>query len=1050
MAMLVIAGFAAAARGQSQELSAAFEKGEAFRAKGQFREAIPHLETAMRLAIQAYGENGKDTSTIQVCLANAYRDAARYREAEGLYQRSLRTREAQYGPNTLKAADVLNSLANLYVMTARYKEAQPLYQRSLTIKEGLLGANHLDVGLTVSNLAIVADKLGNDSESERLFLRALRIKESQPQRNELSIANTQYSLASLYFTKDRFAEAESYFKKSLATREAQLGRDHPDVALNLSELGRLASAQARYQEAEPYLQRSLQIREAKLGPNHPTVALSLSGLATLALKLGQYDRVEPLLLRSIRINEAAYGANHVGAAASRLVLANFYRVNGATEKAEPLFNQALPVQEAHYGADHFLIATTLSHRGLLYLQLDRPQLADADFQRGLRILERQYGQQHSSVALMLHYLGLAAWARGANPEALDYFSRSMKIAEAVLGPEHPEVIRSLQLQAMAAGAQSNWTEAAATVDRSRRAVRRHVAKVLPALSETEQLTYLQHIDVEHFHKALTVAWHRKDDVAAVAQSAAWVLNGKAITQQVLVEQAYQTRDRKDTASGGLSDQLTAVRKQLAAQMLDPDLPGSESARRQRSDQLRQQEANLARQLAQVTGRPQAEDPWIETGALRAAIPNDAIYVDVFRVELRGFRGGEQDPGPRFLAWIIPPANQGTPELIDLGEAAPIEAAVKTLRQELAASGQAIQDKGEQAAEKALRPALEALSKLVLEPMKASLASKSQWIISPDGALWLVPWEAMAWDEGYVTEKHQVSYVVSGRDLVLPPPKHPKTNSPMMMANPDFDLGIAQTKAATQKLLTEVQSRSLLRTPTRSLQLGTVQRLPGTAREAEAVKPNLQRYTGVAPILYSDQYALEGIFKVFARPQVAVISTHGFFLEDQQSVPAGKTALTDPLLARDRTGQPLENPLLRCGLLLAGVNHRAQSNDPTVDDGVLTGLEIVSTDLRGTKLVVLSACETGLGDIRNGEGVAGLRQAFQLAGAQTVASTLWQIPDVESARLISDFFENLANGQVPGEALRNSQIKQIESRRGRFGAAHPFFWAAYTLTGKPGV
>ncbi len=1048
--MLVVAGFATTACGQSQELSAAFERGEAFRAKGQFREAIPHLETAMRLAIQAYGENGKDTSTIQLGLANAYRDAARYREAEGLYQRSLRTREAQYGPNTLKSAEVINSLANLYVMTARYKEAQPLYQRSLNIFEGVQGANHLDVGLTVSNLAIVAEKLGNYGESEKLFLRALRIKESQPKRNELSIANTQYSLASLYAAQDRHAEAESYFKKSLVTRQAQLGADHPDVALNLNELGRLAYIQARYQEAEPYLQRSLQIREAKLGPNHPTVAMSLNALASLAVKLGQYERVEPLLLRNIRINEAVYGANHVGAAASWLTLANFYRISGSMEKSEPLFGRALPVLETHYGADHPNVAAPLSHRGLLYLQLDRPQLADADFQRALRILERQHGQQHSSVASMLHYLGIAAWARGENPQAIDYFTRSMKIAEGVLGPEHPEVIRSLQYQAMTAAAQGDWNEAARTVDRSRRIVRRHVAKVLPALSESEQLTYLQHIDVDHFHKALTVAWHRKDDSAAVAQSAAWVLNGKAITQQVLVEQAYQARDRKDAASGGLSDQLTAVRKQLASLMLDPDQPGSASDRRQRTEQLRQQEANLARQLAQVTGRPQADDPWIDTGALRAALANDSVYVDVFRVELRGFRGGENDPGPHYLAWIIPPANQGTPELIDLGEAAAIDAAVKTLRQELAASGKAIQDQGEQAAEKALRPALEALSKLVLEPMKAKLAAKSQWIVSPDGALWLVPWEALAWDEGYVTEKHRVSYVVSGRDLVLPAPKHPKTNSPMMMANPDFDLGIAQTKAATQKLLTEVQSRNLLRTPTRSLQLGAVQRLPGTAREAEAVKPNLQRYTGVAPILYSDQYALEGIFKVFARPQVAVISTHGFFLEDQQSVPAGNSTLIDPLQARDRAGQPLENPLLRCGLLLAGVNHRAQSSDPTVDDGVLTGLEIVSTDLRGTKLVVLSACETGLGDIRNGEGVAGLRQAFQLAGAQTVASTLWQIPDVESARLISDFFENLANGQVPGDALRNSQIKQIESRRGRFGAAHPFFWAAYTLTGKPGV
>ena len=201
-------------------------------------------------------------------------------------------------------------------------------------------------------------------------------------------------------------------------------------------------------------------------------------------------------------------------------------------------------------------------------------------------------------------------------------------------------------------------------------------------------------------------------------------------------------------------------------------------------------------------------------------------------------------------------------------------------------------------------------------------------------------------------------------------------------------------------------------------------------------------------------ALEDRVKRIHSPLILHFATHGFALPDQVIPVSQEELLTSDIPMRrgiqgltSQAGEPLEDPLLRCGLLLAGCSLHADSRPPGVEDGCLTGREIVGLDLRGTDLVVLSACDTGVGRVQYGEGVAGLRQAFLIAGAKAVLASLWKVPDGPTAELIAGFFDHLAAGKSKAEALRHSQLVLIEQQRKRFGSAHPSAWAAFELTGR---
>jgi CHAT domain-containing protein len=321
-------------------------------------------------------------------------------------------------------------------------------------------------------------------------------------------------------------------------------------------------------------------------------------------------------------------------------------------------------------------------------------------------------------------------------------------------------------------------------------------------------------------------------------------------------------------------------------------------------------------------------------------------------------------------------------------------------------------------------------------------------IAPDGALNLIPFAALVDEAGrYLVKRYEFSYLTSGRDLLRLQVKQPNRQSALIIADPDF--GAGAKGAATQ-------GRILKYHPSTNPSTGSAppayyfSPLKGTAGEAAALREMMNDAT-----VLTQAQATEAALKQVSGPRLLHIATHGFFLESQRPS-SGEDRLLRPVSLQKPVAGQIENPLLRSGLALAGANR--QKNDET-DDGILTAQEAAGLDLWGTKLVVLSACDTGVGEVKNGEGVYGLRRALVLAGSETQVMSLWPVSDKGTRDLMIEYYRRLLKGEGRSAALRQVQLQMLAGGTGinrQSGAktsarardySHPYYWASFIQSGE---
>jgi len=1012
--------------------------------KEQFREARQNLEATLRIERQVYGSHPDIAVTLgDLCLLLG--KLGEHAAAQQAGEEALAFRRQLLGSKHVETALMAGQLGEQLLEAGNHLAARKLLDEALPVLRAE-APESADTALVINALGNVELALAKHAEARIHYDEALAILRKSNEDQSDSIATVTNNLGLLAHELGDYSGARKHLEEALVLTRKIYGEEHSEVTLLLNNLGMVADSQGDLPAARRLYEEALRIMRKVYGDMNYNTAMTLSNLGLILFQQGDFAAARRHNDEALAIFRVTYKTPHSNTA---MVLVNLGYIAGEQKsfaEARKFLDEALSISRVANGPEHNYTAAVLDAQAQLAVREGDFPRAQKLFEEALAICRKTLGEQHPETATVLNALAQLALKRGDYAAAWKILDGNLSLAQRLFGKDHPITATVLADLAKLAVLEGDVDEAQRRWDDVRRVERRHTQYLLSSLSPLEQLKYLEHQYQPRWFQCLSFGFDHRAQSAAANMSATWLINGKAIAQEALAERELIARDLSNPKLAPLVRELQQVRQRLASLSLSSPKAGEAAAHQAKILELGNEEYRLAQALAQENGRETISRKWIELTALRRSLSPEAIYLDLVRMPLHDFKTDKDSP-PHYLVWIVPPHARGSVQIIDLGLAEPIDTAVEQMREVVAKAATQVGEQGEAASAAAANTALGKLAELILTPLLPHLGDAKQLLLSPDGTLWLVPWAALpARDKQPLLTQQSIRLVLSGRDLVKDQTKPAlAAEAPVIVVDPNYDLqGKAAKKVVRTLLPMNEEQPETTRGVTSASSLPQVAALPFTALEGQITRPLVEKLAGQEAKLFEQDAALETIVKKSARPRLLYIATHGFFLPDQEAEHRDELTLGNaktPALTKD--SKPIENPLLRCGLMFAGCNAERTAG---LDDGVLTGLEIVGMDLRGTELVVLSACETGVGKVRNGEGVAGLRQAFQLAGAQSVVSTLWQVPDRDSALIMQDFFTNLAAGQSKADALRAAQLKRITARKEKSGAAHPFFWAAWTVTG----
>jgi len=1008
-------------------------------------------------------------------LANLSRAAGDFREAQSYLDRAQPIFDQVNGPDSRQASQNINNRGVLRLEAGDLAGARDLVAQALALDERTLGTDNEEVGSGLNNLAAIEDALGDFENSRRHYERALEVRERAHGTESEEVAQTTANLGVMLRNSGFYDDALPLIERALALDERLLGPDHLEVAIQCNNLAATVQPLGDYARAQRLYERAIAITGKAKGPDDPDLALLLNNLATLQSSLGLETEARALIERGLDIRARRLGPDHPAVAQSYAALGLSHRGGGDLAAARRAYENALAIAEKALGPDHLQVAASLQNLGSIERASGNFAVAVSLLARSIAIYERA-APSHPALAGALDSLALTLEALGRAAEALPLFDRGVALREEGLGPDHPDTALIRANRAACRARLGQWSLALQEALEAERIARDHLRLTARALPEERGLAY-DATRPRGLHLALSIS------LAAPTAGPADQVWDALMRSRALILDEMAARHRNAVATSDpevarVAEAFSVASRRLANLVVRGPAGTPHSRYKEDLDVARRgrDAAEEALAAASPAFRDDRRGDRVGYEEVLRRLPAGAALVAYLEFRRRDFGADARTPA---YAAFVQPAGGGAPSLVSIGPGEAIDARVASWQEAIArGAGAGREARG---LEDGYRDRAGDLRRAVWDPIAARLEGARLVFVVPDGALNFVSFAALpAEDGGYLLERGPAIHILSAeRDLALLPAAPSSGAGLLALGGPAFDTAAAaggpdrQDAGATRRPAVQpagpvapATGQQTFRGPTaRCRDFGALRftPLPETAREVREVARLWSEHTpssnaGPGTILTGAAAGEAALKREVSGRRLLHLATHGFFL--------GGTCVARPAATRAVAGLVVgpaasatagdsgstlprdapENPLRLAGLALAGANRRAGVG-PDEEDGVLTAEEVATLDLSGVEWAVLSACETGVGQVQSGEGMLGLRRSFEVAGARTLITSLWPVDDEATRAFMAALYEaRLGRGLSSADAMREAGRQVLAGRRRSGRSAHPFYWAAFVAAG----